>query len=143
MLTRLSKHDFTETACLHDSPEDCAMYLLASCPAWSRANAVLAILPVHAQPVQGVRAQQAQRMHHRNAHIYMALVPSGVPQDQLWIWLAGPGERDFCGTHAGVLPVDNASTVMPKTAGCAGKENWESAGGEGLHSHIKNSRKAL
>ena len=74
MLTRLSKHHFTETACLHDSPEDCAMHLLASCPARSRANAVLAILPVHAQPVQGVRAQQAQRMHHRDAHIYTALV---------------------------------------------------------------------
>ena len=103
----------------------------------------LAILPVHAQPVQGVRAQQAQRMHHRNAHIYMALVSSGVPQDQLWICLAVPGERGSCGTHAGVLPVDNASTVMPKTAGCAGKENGESAGGEGWHSHIKNSRKAL
>ena len=57
MLRRLSKHDFNETACLHDSPEDCAMYLLASCPARSRANAVLAVLPVHAQPVQGVRAQ--------------------------------------------------------------------------------------
>ena len=78
MLTRLSKLDFNETACLHDSPEDCPMYLLASCPARSRANAVLAVLPVHAQPVQGVRAQQAQRMHHRNAYIYMALVPSGV-----------------------------------------------------------------
>ena len=108
MLTKLSKHDFTETACLHDSPEDCAMHLLASCPARSRTNAVLAIFPVHAQPVQGVRTQQAQRMHHRNAHIYTAMVPSGFPQDQLWIWLAVTGKRDSCGTHAGVLPVDKA-----------------------------------
>lgn len=63
-------------------------------------------------------------MHHRNAHIYMALVPSGVPQDQPQIWLTITRERDSCGTHAGLLPVDNALTVtMTKTAGCAGKQS--------------------
>ena len=57
---------------LHHSPEDCGVEARADDrPGRPRAHAVLAVLPAHAQPVEGVRAQQRQRMRHRQAHICM------------------------------------------------------------------------
>ena len=40
-------------------------------PGWPRADAVLTMLTAHAKPVEGVRAQQRQRVRHRQAHICM------------------------------------------------------------------------
>ncbi len=48
------------------------MYLVPcadDCAGRPCSDAVLAVLPVHAQPVQRMRAQQAQRVHYRHADI--------------------------------------------------------------------------
>ena len=55
---------------LRDRPEDCGVEARADGrPGRPRAHAVLAVLPTHAQPVEGVRAQQRQRVRHRQTHI--------------------------------------------------------------------------
>ena len=57
---------------LGDGPEDGGVYLVPGandCTCRPRADAVLAVLPVHAQPIQRMGAQQAQRVHYRYADV--------------------------------------------------------------------------
>ena len=57
---------------LGDGPEDGGVYLgprTNDCASGPCADAVLPVLSVHAQPVQRMPAQQAQRIHYRQADI--------------------------------------------------------------------------
>ena len=82
---------------LRDSPEDCGVDARANgCPGRPCADAVLAVLAVHAQPVEGMRAQQRQRMRHCQAHICMPLIgaPLSIPPPSRWLTsLPGNGSQ--------------------------------------------------